>query len=384
MSATTGILRPALLCCFALQFTTGCTSEVLNPIDLIGDVGDGGADSIPDPDEEDTTEETAKTRLTLVGDITWTVTFDETAKAAGAVDCSYTRRYTGVENSSRPWQCPTCDGRFEASVEMVEGLDDCYAQVTVNDPAPVEWVGYGGGPWFRGGGALMGEQGTADVEGDTVTVANTVEDIEARAGGFLRFDVTGSLTIGEESGDPEHGFIAAESYSCGWPKADPPAYEGDYILELGATVPDGVFMDACEENVRLHDFAGAYMVVDMSASDCPPCRQKAALEEQFVEEMSAAGIEVHVVTLLAPSLDDPLGETTKAHLDNWILTFALEAPVLGDRGWGLAEFSPAIGDDTGFPSWAIVAPDLSVLDFGTGFGGWSPLRTTIENHHASQ
>lgn len=373
----------ALCSILCLALTAGCSTEVLNPIDLIGDDGAGGAlEPTPGDGGDDTTSDPNKTRLTLQGDVTWTVTFDEDAKAAGATDCSYTRRYTGVENSSRPWGCPTCDARFRADVEMVEGLTDCYEQVTPREPAEVEWLGYGGGPWFRGSGALLAEQGTALVEGNTVTVANVAMDIEAPVGGLLQFDVAGTLTIGEEQGDPEHGFVAADSYTCGWPKADPPPYDGDYVLAIGSVVPDGIFEDACEENVRLHDFAGAYLVVDMAAVDCPPCRQMAALEEQFVEEMSAAGIEVHVVTLLAPSLDDPLGETTKAHLDAWNMTFALTSPVLADRGWGLAEFSPAIGDETGYPSWAIVAPNLEVIDFGTGFGGWGSMRATIENHAA--
>jgi hypothetical protein len=58
--------------------------------------------------------------------------------------------------------------------------------------------------------------------------------------------------------------------------------------------------------------------------------------------------------------------------------------VLGDRGWGLSLFPPAIGDETGYPSWVVVAPDLSVIAFDTGFGGWGEIRTLIVNHAATQ
>ena len=359
----------------------GCSPEILNPIDDIG-----GEEVLPPGDQTPAETPDSGTRLTrknLTGTVTWNVTFDETAKAAGATDCSYTRRYTGVENASRPWQCPSCEARFEAGVELIAGLDDCYTQVSDATPAPTEWLGYGGGPWFRGPGALLAEQGTATLTGATLHVENSVQDIEASVGGLLAFEVSGDLLLGEENGDPQHEFYAAEGYSCGWNQADTAPYDGDYVLEIGGLLPDGIFKDRCEDNVRLHDFAGSYLVVNMGAMDCPPCRSMAAVEDMFVEELAAEGIDVHVITLLAPSLSDTLGETTTAMLDEWTLVFDLHSPVLADRGWGLSVFAPAIGDETGYPSWTIVAPDLTVLEFGTGFGTFQPFATTIRNHHAA-
>ena len=58
------------------------------------------------------------TRATVSGEITWTVTFDETAKAAGATDCTYTRQYQGVEDRSAPWLCPACEVMFRADVQI--------------------------------------------------------------------------------------------------------------------------------------------------------------------------------------------------------------------------------------------------------------------------
>jgi hypothetical protein len=144
-------------------------------------------------------------------------------------------------------------------------------------------------------------------------------------------------------------------------------------------VPDGIFKDACEETVRIHDFAGSYFFVDMSARDCPPCQQMAGGEAAFIETMKAQGIDVHVITLLAPSLGVPLGETTTTMLQQWIDGYELPSPVLADRGWGLTIFLQAI-EDPGYPSWVLVAPDLTVVDFGTGFAGWGERETAILNH----
>ncbi|MFO0763192.1 MAG: redoxin family protein, partial [Byssovorax sp.] len=154
---------------------------------------------------------------------------------------------------------------------------------------------------------------------------------------------------------------------------------GDYVLKKGATLPDGLFKDACGESVRLHDLKGKYLFVEMSARNCGPCQQMAKGEEQFIADMKAKNIDVEVVTLLCPALEDTLGETTTKMLAGWIKSYKLTSPVLADRGWGLAMFEPAIGtDNVGYPSWALVDPDLKVLDFASGYGGFAEIEAAIE------
>lgn len=316
---------------------------------------------------------------TISGDMTWQVDFDATAEAAGATDCSYTRHYEGQEDTSLPWFCPECEVMFSATVEMTAGLDDCFPQVSPdNDPSPTEYIGYGNGKWFRAVQGPMGEQGTAVVTGSDIATMNAVMGNDAPNGGLLDFAITGTLATGEMDGDPTHGWKISDTYNCGWPKADPPEYTGDWSLAKGQMVPDGWFKDACEDVVRIHDFKGSYLVIDMSAMDCPPCQDMASAEEQFVTDMEAQGIEVHVITLLAPSLSDVLGETTTAKLNTWINKYDLTSPVLADRGWGLAIFSPALGaENVGYPSYVIVDPELNVLDFQSGYGGFAPIEDVI-------
>lgn len=314
---------------------------------------------------------------TISGDLTWTVTFDDAAKMAGATDCIYTRHYEGVEDRSAPWLCPSCEIMFRADVQMTVGQADCFSQVSTSQPAAAEWIGYGNGSWWRGIDGPTSQQGTAVVSDPDVTTMNTVLDLTAPVGGKMQFVVNGALKLGQQDGDPLHGWVPPATYACGWPKANPPAYKGDYKLSMGGELPDGLFRDKCGEVVRLHDFKGSYLVVDMSAMDCPPCQAMAGAEEQFVSDMKAQGIDVHVITLLAPSLSNPLGTTTKANLNTWITKYNLTSPVLGDRGWGLAMFEPAFGDQTGYPSWVVVTPDLKMLQYMSGFSSWDDFKTII-------
>jgi hypothetical protein len=325
------------------------------------------------------------TRATIVGDATWTVTFDATAQAAGKTNCSYTRHYQGSEDESAPWLCPTCEIAFHTTVQMTNA--DCYQLVSGGaDPQTEEWVGYVGTDWWRGRGPTS-QQGTAAFNGDSVTWTNHVADqaIDPAdpAQGMASFDVAGQFTIGQESGDPMNGYAAAGSYQCGWPKANPAPYAGDYLLVKDAVLPDGTFKDSCDDAVRLHDFAGQYLVVDMSARDCPACQAMAQSEEQFVSSMAGQGIPVTVITLLATSLDNPWGAPSKAQLTTWISNYSLTSPVLADRIWGISMFVPTLGptDSLSYPSWIIVRPDLTVLDWGSGFNDFSAIQAAIVTDH---
>jgi len=317
---------------------------------------------------------------TISGDATWTVTFDATAQQNGATNCSYTRHYEGVQDESRPWVCPTCEVVFRADVQMTAGQQDCFTQVSEFEPAEEEWIGYdGNGTWWRGRGTAMTEQGTATVTPTSIDVTNVVTDLEAMVGGTMGFDVAWTMTLGAEDGDPMHGWVEAGSYTCGWPDTDAPDYTGNYVFGIGQPLGDGLFRDQCDEVVRLHDFLGTYLVMFMSATDCGPCQQMANGEAQFIADMASQSIDVEVITLLCPALDDVLGETSVNDLSSWANTFGLSSPVLGDRGFGLTMFVQALADQTAYPSWAVVDPNGVIVDVGVGGVPYSELETTIVN-----
>ena len=319
-----------------------------------------------------------QTRMTISGDATWTVTFDADAQAQGATNCEYTRHYEGVQDQSRPWVCAECEVIFRTTVTMPVGLDDCYNQVSEYEPVEEEWVGYGNGTWYRSYGIGASGQGTAAVTAGGVTYSNEVKDLAADVvgAGKMEFTIAGTFTTGQEDGDPNHGWVAPATYACSWDKADPPAYAGPYTLVEGATLPDGVFRDACDEPYRIHDAKGAYIVLFMSAIDCPACQSMAGDEPGFVEDMKAAGIDVRTITLMAPSLDDPFGDTSKSQLEYWRDKFDITTPIVADRGLGVTMFLPIYEDQLGYPSWVVADPDLKVLRYGTGLD-WFTIQNTI-------
>ncbi len=364
-----------VLSLLAVSVLVACGEESITPLGSGGSDGAGaagGADATASGGATGTGGGVVapKTRATVEGDATWTVTFDDTAKAAGATDCSYTRHYVGVEDESAPWYCPDCEVIFRAEVEMTAGLTDCYSQLSADAPLTEEWIGYGNGRYYRGY-FLMSDQGSGALAGDALTVENVVMDQDVPVGGKLQFDVAGSFTLGTADGDPMNGFVVPDTYACGWPKADAPPYAGDYTADDGKTLPDALLYDKCGEVVRLHDFKGKYLVVDMSARDCPPCQSMGSQENGFIERLAMDGIEVEVITLLAPSLDDTLGTTTTTMLNNWTNKYSLTSPVLADRGLGLAMFLPLFGDTVGYPSMVIVDPNLKILASMSGFDNYA-------------
>jgi len=325
-------------------------------------------------------DEGPTSRATIAGDVTWTVTFDDDAKTAGAVDCSYTRHYVGTEDDSRPWLCPDCDVMFHADVTVTSGLDDCFAQISPDaPPLEDEWIGFAPDGYYRGY-ATTTLQGTVAGAADAPTITNAVMDQPAPLGGLFSFDIAGAFTTATEDGDPFNGFYkAASPYACGWPKADPPKYTGNYSAAKGQTLPDGYFLDKCGEVVRLHDFQGKYLIVDMAARNCGPCQEMASKAEEFKASLAADGIDVEMITLMAPSLEDPLGETTKSMLDVWTNKYDLTGPVLADRGWGLAEFIPIYDDQVGYPSWVATDPNLKILTGASGYDEYASAEAAIRS-----
>jgi hypothetical protein len=338
-------------------------------------------DDTDDTDDTNDTDTEADTFSTLEGSATWNLEFDADAQAAGLTNCSYTRTYTGgFEDRSAPWLCPDCDVVYKADVSL-EGLD-CYEQVAGADVPAIEWVGHGNGAYFRTyfENARLSEQGAVVTSGDAFDVLNETEWYEHSEGGNFRFIVTGGFTTGTGQGDAFHGFAPPAEHACGWPTTSSELVLGKGPLEIGKPLPDGLFMDVCEEGVRLHDFEGKYLVIDVSAMDCGPCRSMAAEHGEFVTAMTEAGLDAEVITLLAPSLSGVLDTTKTSELQDWIDTYALHSPVLGDRGYGYWLLGESLGEEFGYPAWAVVAPDLEVIEVWKGFGGWEDISAIITEH----
>lgn len=312
----------------------------------------------------------------LTGQVTWSVDH------ADAADCTYTRHYTGHEDASAPWRCRSCEAiyRVEATLEGA----DCHASVSGDEPSPVEWLGRGDGVFYRVGAGNwpLVDQGRSTVTEGGFTTQHGA-DGEAPGGTPFAFDITGTFeeTLTEDL-DPLWGMVPPRRYACGWPSSNPPPYEGDYTVAEGEVLPDGVFLDACDEPVRLWDLLDRYLVVSVGAADCGPCQVMARTERDFEAELAEAGAETRVVTLMAPSLSDPATSAEPSLLREWTETFDVDGPVLADRGYGFTVIGEAV-PDFAFPTTAVVAPDGEVLALQVGFGDWTPFRETILAHAGS-
>ena len=88
-----------------------------------------------------------------------------------------------------------------------------------------------------------------------------------------------------------------------------------------------------------------------------------------------------MITLLAPSLSAILDPTPTQTLLDWTEEFSLDSPVLADRGYGYWLGKGALGDDFAYPSWVLVAPDLTVFEMGKGFSNFDGIGASIRTHN---
>lgn len=324
---------------------------------------DSPADSAP-------TEVEAATHRTMSGVVTWTWDFDEEAEGNGYVDCSYTRNYVGREDSALPWYCVDCEEMWFMQPVLEPGGEDCLYQVAYTTTALPEWMGFQGEQFYRGSAVYLAPlQPLADalvIDGDTLTWTGAAEGELGDVGGFSR-ETEGSLELSRAEGGTLHELTPPDTYGCGWPKADPPAYEGDYVMRRGETLPDGVFRDQCDEPVRLHDFKGRYVLLITGAPDCPPCVEAAEGLAGIEEQLADSGVELVVIELMSASVSASLDTPDQAQLQAWVDAHGLSSPVLADRTYGWQVVNENSGA-TGIPNFILVDPELTVLDWSTGYG----------------
>jgi hypothetical protein len=291
----------------------------------------------------------------LGGALTWSL--DD----ASGDDCTFVVDYAATEDWSQPWTCPDCEVRFLADVSVDD--EACYRDVNGNLPSR-EYLGIApDGTFLRHTlpNFPLAALATWTLDGDTLGIHG---ELTSDDGSSLTVD--GTLTRTPSAVDPWHGFAPPDTYACGWPKADPPPFEGEWAFHVNQTIPDGWFLDRCGEPVRLHDLTATYVVIDISAVDCPPCQLMASNEGAFEAAMANEGIDVESVTLLAPSLSAILDDTPQDTLEKWTKTYGVGGAVLADRGWGYAIPAHFLGAKN-YPTWVVVAPDLRSIAIGSGY-----------------
>lgn len=319
---------------------------------------------------------------TLTGQIVWNVDFHASAEADGFTDCSYARNYDGVEDRTVQHLCPDCEVVFRSSISFEWGLAECYSKIASSSPDPDEWIGWTGDGEFRRASlnVPLNAAGSVDITGTAVSTLLQTDYPAPDSDPAFGFDIQGSFTLSEDASDPYHGLALPDAaYAAGWPRSERAQYTGDYITAFESTLPDVVFIDQCGQPVRLHDFADRYLVLQMSALDCPACVLMAEGEGAFIDSLRSDGVEVETITLMAPTLRDVLGLTEPADLLEWAEVFDLHSPILQDRGYALWQFGGLTGEYGSYPTWILVDRELQVFASGIGFGSWDALETRIRD-----
>ena len=321
----------------------------------------------------------------ITADVTWTLTFDEEALAAGRSDCTYTRSYDGAEIAGWDFLCADCDPLTRGVATMTDGLD-CYRQISPDGTAErTELWGLATGTLFRATDdqRALAELATVQTDGGEASGAVEWSSEGALSEGTVTLSAAGvvSSSIDEDVVLSDPFAPRTTPYTCGWECADPGTHALDYTPEIGETFPNVRLMDTCGEWVDLWDFTGSFLVIDSAQPDCGPCRSMAEAAPAFLEDMRARGVAVRVITLLGGGLDEPWKTPGEETLLGWQDSWGDGEPLLADRGFSWAVFPPLItgftGSDFGWPAWVVVDPQMRLLHGATGFSSWDEIAVLI-------
>ncbi|HCH62016.1 MAG TPA: hypothetical protein DFR83_04370 [Deltaproteobacteria bacterium] len=330
----------------------------------------------------------------LQSTVTWALDFDDDAEAAGFVDCTYTRTFSGLQRLDIPHVCPTCDFIVEGDAVMTEGFSDCYEPIFGGTETRIEtWAMEGLDVHRRSGSqTVMPEDPLTTLaspsgDGSAVPLAwdseYTVNDDAGEPAGVMGLSATGVVSWAvDPTTELEEPFGPRSApYRCGWECNDPGDLGGAYPLAPGEVLPNFRLDDQCGEAVDIYDFYGSYIVLDSAQSDCGPCLAMAEEAAAFRDTMTADGIPVRLIPLLGNGLSDVTGTPSDAVVDAWLDRFRPHDPVLADKGWGYAALSRYLpehaGTDIAWPAWIVIGPDMTVIDGAVGFGSWDTIEGII-------
>ena len=106
--------------------------------------------------------------------------------------------------------------------------------------------------------------------------------------------------------------------------------------EDGDTMPDFTLLDSKGNQVSLHDHKGKVILLDSSATWCPPCNTDTPkLEKQFYQAYKDVGDGFIVLQLLGEN--DQYKPPTQQNLEDWIIKHKVTFPVLADPNWGVGD-----------------------------------------------
>jgi len=150
-----------------------------------------------------------------------------------------------------------------------------------------------------------------------------------------------------------------QCYACGWAHNDPGDLTG-FGPALGDTLADISLVDQCGEEVRVHDFAGRYTILFMTAEWCGSCLGEAAsLSDRGQAARDEHGIDLGYAIVI---WDDFMGEIPDADAGARYadaVGVSQEIPVLSDTREDVLTHTPYDGED--LPGKCLLSPSMEIL-----------------------
>jgi AhpC/TSA family len=347
----------------------------------------------PAPPAERDTGDAPRPAALLSGAVTWTLSFDAAAQAAGFVDCTYSRTYAATEVADQGYLCPECAVLATGVTVMTTGYEDCFLQIDDDDAERVEHVGLGevdgATHFFRAGNenVPLADMGAAIGDATSFAVAWESESELADGGGMvLQAEGTFTQGVAEDVLLADVTGARTAPYACGWPQNSPGGPNERWTVADGEIFPNVRLVDQCGDAVDLWDFRGYYLVIDSSSPNCGPCQAMAEGAEAFKARMAAECAPVEMITLLNESLSAINRPASPEDQQAWVDAFGLTSPVLADKGAAYALFPEYLGIEEGmsYPAVILVDPDGRVLYGATGFSDWGEFEAVLLSDWAAR
>jgi peroxiredoxin len=137
-------------------------------------------------------------------------------------------------------------------------------------------------------------------------------------------------------------------------------------ITTGSPAPDFTASDLSGREVRLSDYKGKVVLVNVWATWCPPCREEMPSMERLFKAMEGTDFVILAVSVDAPKGEKDLFGRDGGDLDAFAKEMGLTFPILHDPEGGIQ----AVYQTTGVPETFLVGRDGLIYKKVAGGTAW--------------